>query len=89
MSDVRMNFKNMYQDYNCDLCDEGLSQSVSHLLDCSTIQRNCSEVYNNCDVEFHDIFKDPKLQLQATRLFTAIFATKTKLEGDDDENVDD
>ena len=80
MTPVKSNFKSMFVDINCMLCGSGVPQSDLHLLECSKIIENCSVLNDDLETEYLDIFADLAHQVQATRIYKAIFETKEKLE---------
>ena len=81
MLNVRSNFRNFYkvQDVFCKLCNKDIEQTQAHLLDCETLINNCQDLYNDCDVEFEDIFEGPERQLKAAKLFQAVLETRENL----------
>ena len=85
MNDVKLNFKSMYTDYTCDLCEESVPQSTTHLLDCEKILSNCPDLYNDTDLEYHHIFIEVEKQLSAVKLFCKVYQVKQNLE-DETEN---
>ena len=81
MTDVKVNFRSMYQNLNCDLCTDNEIQSDNHLLQCSTIIEECSQLSSDISSEYEDIFSnDVQNQMKITKLYSAVFKTKTKLE---------
>ena len=79
MTSSMANFRTMYGNIICNLCDKE-EQTDAHLLDCSAIIKNCPELANNCDAEYQDIFGTTEEQLKITRLYTEVFKIKVKLE---------
>ena len=79
MDDTKMNFSSMDSDVTCNLCLQDVLQDTSHLLYCQTLIKNCSELFNDCSVEYTDIFKGTKEQLSAVKLFHHVFKTKLSL----------
>ena len=82
MDDAKLNFKSMYNDLTCDLCDAGLPQTTSHLLDCQTIIDNCPALYNDTQVEYSQIFSGTDEQLAVTKLFDKVFKVKHQIMAD-------
>ena len=83
-SSSKANFKSMYVDLLCNLCDAGVIQSDIHLLDCVTIINNCPQLAESVSAEHEDIFSsDIKKQQEITRLYSRVFETKKILEGED------
>ena len=80
MTAVKANFKSMYQNIDCDLCDEGIPQTDVHLLDCNYLIENCPELEINNIVEHEDIFEEGPIQLQVTRIYSLLFDIKMKLD---------
>ena len=66
----------MHQTIECDLCDEGIPQSDSHLLDFTKLIQNCSKLANDWEAEHEDIFGDVEKQLRITQIFKEIFNVK-------------
>ena len=67
MVNVKCNFKNMYANLNCPLCDNNnlllsstpLTPSLDnqrHLLLCPVIQERCPDIRNNISSKYEDIF---------------------------------
>ena len=87
MLDVKGNFKSMFQgNIQCDLCNEDVSQSQDHLLDCQKLIDNCSELYNNVVVEHDDIFGKVDKQLSVVRLYQKVLEVREKLQDQIDLN---
>ena len=81
MTYVKANFSKMYDGYtNCDLCNMNISQTDSHMLECSKMIEKCPELEKDCETEYEDIFCDELLQLRAVKLFRAVFKTKEEIE---------
>ena len=83
MTNSRSNFSSMYQTIQCNLCDDLVDQTDSHLLDCKTIIANCQSLATNYEAEYEDIFGDIDSQLKITKLFKEVFKVKAQL----DENI--
>ena len=81
MTNVKTNFKSMYQNLNCNLCTDNEIQSDNHLLQCSTLIEKCFQLSNDISSEYEDIFScDVAEQLRITKLYSAVFSTKEELE---------
>ena len=81
MTEVKENFSSMYQDLNCNLCNDDVIQSDNHLLQCSKIIEECSELIRNNVLAHKQIFSnDVNKQLSITKLYSKVFKTKTLLE---------
>ena len=76
----------MHADLSCNLCHEDIQQSDSHLLDCARLIQEWGELANNISVEFEDIFGDETRQVQAIKLFSKIFETKSRIEDKEHTN---
>ena len=55
-TDSRANFRSMYEDVLCKLCDAGATQNDAHLLDCVAIINNCPKLSASISPEHVDIF---------------------------------
>ena len=80
MTNVKVNFSSNFQDLTCNLCTSKFLQSDYHLLECETILQNCPKLSNDEISEYEDIFGDVSMQLSITKLYSAVFETKTLLE---------
>ena len=80
MTPVKSNFKSMFVDINCMLCGSDVPQSDLHLLECSKIIENCPTLNEDNETEYLDIFSNLEQQIRATKVYSAIFETKEKLE---------
>ena len=57
MTYVKANFSKMYDgDTNCDLCKMNISQTDSHMLECSKMIEKCPELDRDFETEYGDIF---------------------------------
>ena len=79
MDDTKINFSSMYNDLTYNLCLEDVIQDTSHLLYCKTLINNCTELFNDCSVEYSDIFKGTNEQLKAVKLYQHVFKAKQNL----------
>ena len=73
MMDVKQNFKNMYDNNLCRLCQND-EETQQHLLECEKLLQNCPPLYNDMLVKYEDIFSsNVKKQLRATKLFQSVW----------------
>ena len=78
---ARANFRSMFENVQCDLCDLEVTQTTNHLLECPTLIDNCTALYNDQEVQGDDIFSgDLAKQLKATRLFREVIDVKSRWE---------
>ena len=78
---ARANFRSMFENVQCDLCDLEVTQTTNHLLECPTLIENCTALYNDEEVHGDDVFSDDiAKQLKATKLFREVLDVKAKLE---------
>ena len=84
MIDVKDNFKTMYNNLDCNLCNEDTVQSDAHLLECSYLINTSTQLNNNHTSEYEDIFGDNKEQLRITKLYMNLFKIKSNFEEKDD-----
>ena len=70
----------MYKNLNCNLCEEQISQSDAHLLDCSYLIKTSLQLNSDCTSEYEDIFMDIKAQVQVTKIYKLIFEIKSEHE---------
>ena len=78
MTELKMNFKNMYVDQICPLCWL-YDDSQSHLLECKILKENCVSLKENMNVKYKDIFGNMSQQKKAVDLFEKIWITREKL----------
>ena len=78
MTNMKINFKNMYTVYTCDLCKEE-EDSIQHCLECPVLLNNCSELYNDRIVKFDDLFGSVVKQVRAVQLFEKILEKREEL----------
>ena len=80
-SSSRANFRSMYEDVLCNLCDSGVTQNDAHLLDCVTIIKNCPKLAQSVTGEHEDIYNsDTKIQQVIAQLYLNVFETKSILD---------
>ena len=79
MIDVKMNFKGMYDNYTCDLCQKDILQTQVHLTQCEAIIDRCNPLFENIDIEYEDIYSTPEKQLKITKLYRSILQTRDKI----------
>ena len=70
----------MYTDVNCDICDENVPQTDSHLLDCIKILNMCQELRDDNAIEYEDIYGSIEVQIKAVNIYKDIFKIKEKIE---------
>ena len=80
MTQVKENFRSMYDNSNCNICEMNIPQTDSHLLECIKMIEVCADLYEDYETEYLDIFEDLDNQVRATKLFMKIFKAKEKLE---------
>ena len=80
MTNVKSNFSSMYTDVNCEMCDENVPQTDSHLLDCIKILNMCQELRDDNTIEYEDIYGSIEVQMKAVNIYKAIFKIKEKIE---------
>ena len=78
MTNMKMNFKNMYTDSNCDLC-KNEEDSIQHCLECPILLNNCPELYNDTMVSYNDLYGSLGKQCRAVKLFEKILAKREEL----------
>ena len=83
MTNVKGNFSGMFTDVICDLCDENTPQTDYHLLECLKIVDMCPELCDDNSVEYEDIYRDIDSQIQAVKIYKAIYKIKERLEASD------
>ena len=79
MCEMKANYKNKYNDIQCDLCKSSIDEQ-SHLFYCEKILQNCKNMAENLTIEYEDIFS-PNIhkQVQATRLIKEAWVVREKL----------
>ena len=79
--DVKLNYRNRYQNQNlqCSLCLSGEDDSQYHLFHCSKIIDDCENLSNNVTIEYEDLFSDMSLQIPAAKLLAEIWKVRTNL----------
>ena len=82
MIDVKKNFRSMYSDTSCNLCDRNEPQTQSHLLSCSAIIEKCSELSNDTQIKYSNLYLDVDRQRSCAQLFAKILKIKEQLEED-------
>ena len=88
MVNVRTNFSSMYKEIECNLCKKDLPQTSADLLKCEAILEKCPELRANqqkaSGVQYDHIFNTSEsVQLEAARLYAAIFKVKKDLDEQD------
>ena len=80
MINVKKNFKTMFSDTSCNLGDCNEPQTQNHLLYCSAIIENCSELRNGTQVIHSDLFADVEKQRRCAQLYSKILQIKEQLD---------
>ena len=79
MIDAKMNFKNMYLDTTCSLC-QNEEDTIRHHLECRVLMEHCSELFfNDRIVRYEDIFGNLQKQLRAVNLFEKVMKKREEL----------
>ena len=78
MVDVRINFKNKYDDTLCPLC-KAADDSQEHVFSCTKLTTNKNILIDD-DIEYSHIFhSDVKKQLSSVRMFKSLWIERKKL----------
>ena len=85
MIHVKMNFSSMYQDLTCNLCDENMPQTASHLLNCTFFIKNFPHLDLN-NVKFKDLFGKISNQHKATKMFQELISIMEAKEAKETES---
>ena len=80
MTNVKSNFSSIYEDEECNLCEENQLQNDCHLLECPAIIEKCNELACDNETEYQDLFDNIQSQMRAVKIFLAIFKTKQLIE---------
>ena len=80
MVNVKGNFSHSYQDTTCNLCQKDEPQTQEHLLECTELIKNCSQLFDNRNILYKDLFEGKRKQLRCTQLFKNILETKKLIE---------
>ena len=81
MLDVKANFKGMYpENLHCNICNEDIVQNQEHLLNCQIIVDNCSELFDNINVEHDDIYGHVDKQLSVVKLYKRVLEVRDWLQ---------
>ena len=77
---VKANYKNMYPDLKCKLCQsENSEENQYHLLQCDILIRNCKNLGNNVSIEYEDIFENGIKQVLAAKLLHEVISVRQNL----------
>ena len=76
--EVRVNYKNKYNDLLCQLCRKD-SESQHHLLMCEELIKQCEDLANNTVIEYEDIFDNIEVQVPAEKLLKNVWKKITVL----------
>ena len=72
MIDVKKNFSSIYENLNCDFCDDNEIDSQNHLIKCQKLLSMLSDQEICSDVKYEDIFSNAQKQLRITRYIDKI-----------------
>ena len=78
MTDVKINFRERYEDSLCPLCKTE-QDSQSHLFYCNVLIEKCKELHENQEVEYEDIFSTKDKQIEAMKLLSKIWEIREEL----------
>ena len=78
MAKLKNNFKNMFKDVFCQLCQTD-EECQSHLFYCDILLKNCKDLAENTEVEYEDIFNSKLKQVKAIKLLSKIWKTRNYL----------
>ena len=78
MTNVKHNFKNMYEDQQCQLCLTE-EERQPHLFQCEVLIDTCEELAENIDVEFEDLFSTKDKQETFIKLFCKVWQMRAHL----------
>ena len=78
MTDLKTNYKGIYDDYGCSACGKA-DESQSHILECEELQSRNEEIYES--LKFENIFDgNVKEQLKIARIFKQNMKIKEEME---------
>ena len=78
MTDLKTNYKGIYDDYGCSACGKA-EESQSHILECEELQSRNEEIYKS--LKFENIFDgNVKEQLKIARIFKQNMKIKEEME---------
>ena len=79
MCEMKSNYKNKYNNIQCELCKVSIDEQ-SHLFYCEKILQNCKNMAENVTIEYEDIFSlNIHKQVQATRLIKEAWEVREQL----------
>ena len=77
MTDVKANFKNKYEEFECDICKDE-EETQKHILECEDILKNTTRIKK--ETEYEELFKDNvKNQTEIAKMFIENMKVKKKL----------
>ena len=86
MINVKKNFSSIYENLNCEFCDDNEIETQKHLLYCKKLLSMSSDQDIKRDAQYEDIFSDPEKQLKITRYMQSILKVREKLQDKSHEN---
>ena len=76
MTDVKANFKNKYEEFECDICKDE-EETQKHILECEDILKNTTRIKK--ETEYEELFKDNvKNQTEIAKMFIENMKVKKK-----------
>ena len=77
---VKANYKNMYDDLKCRLCNsQNEEENQYHLLQCDVLISKCENLAKNVTIEYEDIFESIEKQVPAAKLLHEVLETRKQL----------
>ena len=78
MVSVKMNYKNSYTEYKCQLgCNE--TENLKHILECEILLHRSKKLANNAKIGYEDIFSEIAKQADAILLLAHAWSLREKL----------
>ena len=81
MTNVKANFKSMYENLESNLCEKSTLQTDAHLLDCEALIQKCKTLANNYNAEYEDVFGNCDEQNRIAKLYREVFHAETDIQG--------
>ena len=78
MAELKTNFKGKYEDIVCPLCNIE-NDTQSHLFNCDVLIKQCSELSENQEIEYEDIFSAKMKQIKAVKLLSKMWQIREAL----------
>ena len=78
MTELKMNFKDMYVDQVCPLCWLH-EDSQNQIMECEILKENWEDLKENINVKYEHIFGSLRQQIKAIDLFEKIWETRRTL----------